>query len=482
MRLVRKLGSSAVVLGTAFGSHFDVLKGASVASPQHSGEGVDGCQRCPGQPGLCVAACEGLTELQPDCTCACPADSFEVWHIKGLYLEGDGIVMKVTVYNSSNEIVADIDGELSLPLHLDVGGSQGVGLVVVQGSIHGRSASLSVVDRHGERLHVEEYQNFPLYADRPSYLFHRRVSQDHDTSLSCAPCADSSGSTLPRQDVLSCSCRSGYSRSLLGECTETLTGLPAPRFSIEAGVHTAGTLLELSVDASSEASWLTEIRYEAADAVTRPTCSSTQYTDPLDLIHREVSVTVCALTCHMLHLPSPATCHTFVGSGKLAAPRCKLEGSLAAPGVFDGSVTLHFQLHPETDQTVFYTLTHEHDVIDGEYDAALPPVVSTAGDTVVHAWATKDVVGSSAKTECVVRVAPVPRRAAADYSLNLEFVINGTLGGFCAENNAYWTRRDTGFDNDVTVSLRVSGALVEWGDDLSVQCAEMHKCVIWGAP
>ena len=55
-------------------------------------------------------------------------------------------------------------------------------------------------------------------------------------------------------------------------------------------MHAPGTLLELSVDA-------TKIRYEAADTETTPTRSSTQYTDPLDLIYQEASVTVSATCC-----------------------------------------------------------------------------------------------------------------------------------------------------------------------------------------
>ena len=74
------------VPGTASGGQFDGLKGASVGL-------------------TCVAACEFPTDLTPDSTCACPTDAFEVWHIEGLYLEGDGIF---TLCNSSNEIVADI--------------------------------------------------------------------------------------------------------------------------------------------------------------------------------------------------------------------------------------------------------------------------------------------------------------------------------------------------------------------------------------
>ena len=35
------------------------------------------------------------------------------FHIEDLYLEGEGIVMKVTVCNSSNDIVLDIDGEVA---------------------------------------------------------------------------------------------------------------------------------------------------------------------------------------------------------------------------------------------------------------------------------------------------------------------------------------------------------------------------------
>ena len=165
--------------------------------------------------------------------------------------------------------------------------------MVVQGSVYGKTATLSVVDRHGKRLHVEGYQNFPLFAHRPSYLLHRRVSQESRHLQAAA------------SGCLSCWGGSGYSRSLLGECTETLTGLQTPRCSIEAGVHTPGT----------------EQRGLMAERATARGCSSTHYTDPLDFVYREASVTVCALTCHMLHLPSSATCHTFFGNGNLAAPR-----------------------------------------------------------------------------------------------------------------------------------------------------------------
>ena len=117
---------------------------------------------------------------------------------------------------------------------------------IVQKSIRGKTATLGVVDRRqGERLYIEEYQNFP-----------RKIT----TPPSCCV-------RYP-----SCSFGSGYSRSLLGECTETLIGLQPLRFSVDAGVP--GTLLEISVGASSEASRLTEIRY---DTETTPTRSSIQY-------------------------------------------------------------------------------------------------------------------------------------------------------------------------------------------------------------
>ena len=131
--------------------------------------------------------------------------------------------------------------------------------------------AMRVVTAHGQILDFTEYHAVSIQ-EEPTSLFHRRVNHYSDPTMACVSCVNSSGSSLPRKDILACKCKKSV-HSHLGVCGTPWIECRSSSFRWKKGSHAPGTFLYLT---SSNALTHNEIRKTVDCSEIHTTCSSRQ--------------------------------------------------------------------------------------------------------------------------------------------------------------------------------------------------------------